>query len=138
MCRRLLCQDSNQGCCRNDIPCSLFYPFHPSGLFRYPLSKPLAFWCFQGISKENSGMKWVNSLFQRGSILLKCTDNILSRSRYRISWMLIILQVIWRMVPLIFKSSLSILGTVTRDSLYIFSNFHSIFKYFCCLYTRLS
>ena len=60
------------------------------------IRKPLVFWCFQGISKENSGMKWVNSVFQRGSIILKCTDNILSRPRYRMSWMLIILQVIWK------------------------------------------
>ena len=36
-----------------------FNPFHATGLFRYPL-KTSVFWCFQGVSKETSGMKWVN------------------------------------------------------------------------------
>ena len=36
-------------------------PFHATGLL--PLEnvrKPEVFWCFQGVQKETSGMKWVN------------------------------------------------------------------------------
>ena len=36
--------------------------FHATDLFWYPLktSENHRFWCFQGISKEISGMKWIN------------------------------------------------------------------------------
>ena len=44
----------------------MFNPFHATGLFRYTsppenISKPKVF-CFQKVSKETSGMKWVNKL----------------------------------------------------------------------------
>ena len=38
-------------------------PFHATGLFLHPpenIRKPLVFWCFQGVQKETSGLKWVN------------------------------------------------------------------------------
>ena len=37
-------------------------PFRATGLFRYPPEnrKPKVSWCFQGVSKETSGMKWVD------------------------------------------------------------------------------
>ena len=38
----------------------LINPFHATGLFRYPLTTPENR-CFQGVSKETSGMKWVKS-----------------------------------------------------------------------------
>ena len=34
-------------------------PFHATDLFLYPLK---VFWCFQGVSKEISGRKWVKGL----------------------------------------------------------------------------
>ena len=42
----------------------LVNPFHATRLFRYALktSENLkVFWCFQGVSKWASGMKWVNT-----------------------------------------------------------------------------
>ena len=39
-----------------------FNPFVPNALFLYPLKTSESrkvFWCFQGVSKEISGMKWV-------------------------------------------------------------------------------
>ena len=45
---------------------ALINPFHAADLFWYPpenIRKPQVFWCFQGVSKEISGMKWVNALF---------------------------------------------------------------------------
>ena len=44
------------------------------------ITKPLLFWCFQGVSKETTGMKWVNTIsntfiqFSHGfHIVLLCT-----------------------------------------------------------------
>ena len=40
-------------------------PFHATDLFWYPLKnirKPEVFWYFQGVSKEISGMEWVNNI----------------------------------------------------------------------------
>ena len=37
-----------------------FNPFHVIDHFWYPLKTSEVFWCFQGVSKEISGMKWVN------------------------------------------------------------------------------
>ena len=41
--------------------CNLFNPFHATDLFWYPenIRKLRVFWCFQGLSKEIIGMKWV-------------------------------------------------------------------------------
>ena len=41
-------------------------PFHTTGPFLYPLKTSEnheVFWCFQGIKKETSGMKWVTIFF---------------------------------------------------------------------------
>ena len=41
---------------------SLINQFHATGLFGYPpenIRKPKVFWCFHGVPKETSGMKWV-------------------------------------------------------------------------------
>ena len=35
-------------------------PFHATDLFRYPQKTSKVFWCFQGVSKEISGIKLVN------------------------------------------------------------------------------
>ena len=39
----------------------LFNSFYATDLLIPPenIRKPLVFWCFQGVSKEISGMKWV-------------------------------------------------------------------------------
>ena len=41
----------------------LLNPFYAIGLFLYPLKT--SFWCFQGVLKETSGMKWVNKFDSR-------------------------------------------------------------------------
>ena len=37
---------------------------------------PLVFWCFQGVSKETSDMKWVNVLFVVSKIFKKIVDHL--------------------------------------------------------------
>ena len=41
-------------------------PFHANGFCDTSknIRKPKAFWCFQGVSKETSGMKWVDQALQ--------------------------------------------------------------------------
>ena len=46
-------------------------PFHVTGLFRYPWKhqKTCGFLMFSGVSKETSGMKWVNTTSNRSYVM---------------------------------------------------------------------
>ena len=52
-------------------------PFYVGGLFLPPeiIRKNLIFWCFQGLLKENIGMKWVNSDANENSYCAFTADN---------------------------------------------------------------